>query len=381
MIQPVGRFGMRCHKKVVSLQVKNKAVQFKEVIGQRALINRLTQIIDAGRVSHAQLFLGRTVCGSLAIAVAYAQYLNCQNRQHFADTTTHDGLRADSCGECPSCKKYRELTHPDLHFLFPNVAAANSKKKASAAMYQEEFRDFMLQHRQYGTLDQWYEHLHVEKQQGFIREADADDAISILSRKSYEAAYKTMLIWMPERMNQDAANTLLKTLEEPTPNTLMLLVGESSERLLATVVSRVQQVNVPPLPPAQLATVSSEDNAEQAALFVNWMRMLFRLNMQQLSTWVDQASALGRERQKRFLLYAQDSVRACLMTHVTGVPLDRDFGDEKFNASFPTMVTERNADGLCTALDEALRAIEGNAYAKIALMELSFNISRHLKRR
>lgn len=360
-------------------------MQFKDIKGQSVIANQLTEIIDSGRVSHAQMFLGDTASGSLALAIAYAQYLNCQHRTHYAQPGP-DGLRADSCGECPSCKKYQQLTHPDLHFFFPTTTTSSVKSSPSSAEFQTEFRDFLLQTQQCGSLDDWYDFLAVENKQGQIREKDADNMVRVLGLKSYESSFKVVIVWMAEKMNLSMANKILKNLEEPAPNTLIVLVVERSDRMLSTIISRTQLVRVPHSTAgggqwAGEVLLRKESVEQFAQLYVTWMRQLFKLNMLSLSTWVDTLAAYGREQQKQFLLYAQESLRQCFLRNNAGLPMQIDFGDAKFNSSFPTMITERNIEGLDKAFNDAIYAIERNAYSKIALMELSFAISRQLKKR
>ena len=351
-------------------------MQFKDIEGQQVLSNRLTEIIDAGRISHAQLFLGPSASGSLALAIAYAQYLGCEHRLHFPEGSV---LRADSCGECPSCRKYAQLMHSDLHLVFPTTTTATVTSKPCADDFQEEFRAFLTDTRCMGTEDEWYSRLGVENKQGMIRERDADNIIRALGMKSYEGGYKVVVVWMTERMNIVAANTLLKTLEEPAANTLLLLVAENSDRMLSTILSRVQQVVVPDRGIGLL----EERREAFAALFVSWMRLLFKLNMQPLSVWVDQAAGMGRETQKLFLQYVQESLRACFLQTEAAIrlPGELQFGDEKFDMAFPAMITSCNIERMNEALNEALFAIERNANAKITFMQLSFKMSRYLKAR
>lgn len=351
-------------------------MQFKYIEGQRVLINHLTEIIDSGRVSHAQMFLGPTASGSLALAIAYAQYLNCEHRQHYGNDAD---LRADSCGECPNCKKFEQLMHSDLHLVFPTATTTSVTTKPCSDDFQEDFRNFLLDQHQYGTEDDWYSRLGIENKQGMIREKDADNVVRTLSLKSYEGGFKTVVLWMAERMNASAANKLLKTLEEPSPNTLLLLVAESRDRILPTILSRVQQVVVPD----RGADLSDERRRSFAQLFVSWMRLLFKLNMQPLAAWVDQVAALDRESQKLFLRYAQQSFRACFLHTAAGISLpgELQFGDEKFNAAFPGMITPRNVEQLNQSLNDTLYAIERNAHPKITFMNLSFTISKLIKNR
>ena len=351
-------------------------MQFKDIEGQEILANRLTEIIDSGRISHAQLFLGPTSSGSLALALAYAQYLNCEHRQHYPEGSV---LRADSCGTCPSCRKYAELVHSDLHLVFPSATTATVTSKPCSEDFQEDFRQFLQDYRQRGTEDNWYSSMGIENKQGMIRERDADNIVRTLSLMSYEGGYKVVVMWMAERMNLDCANKLLKTLEEPSEKTLLLLVAESRDRLLQTILSRVQQIVVPD----QGTGLSAERRATFASMFVSWMRLLFKLNMQQLSVWVDQTAGIGREMQKLFLLYTQESLRACFLKTAAGHELmeELQFGDEKFNTSFPAMITVNNIEQMMQALNEAAYAIERNANAKITFMQLSFTLSKMIKKR
>ena len=348
-------------------------MQFKDIVGQRDVINRLTEIIDSGRVSHAQLILGPTADGSLQMALAYLQYLCCEHRVH----NDSGDLRADSCGTCPSCKKISQLMHPDLHLFFPNATTTRVKKDPSSAEFQQEFHDFVLDNRGMGSLDDWYGAMGIENKQGQFNVRDSADIIQSLSLKSYEGGWKMVVVWMAEKMNEQAANELLKTLEEPTPGTVILLVAESDERLLQTIRSRVQTVRLEP-------TGSSRETelAEQfAPMLVAWLRMLFKLKMKELSGQVDQMAAMGREQQKLFLQYTLGVMRGCFLSTAAGLPYSIGSGDQKFDAMFPTMVTTNNIEHIEAALSDTIFAIERNAYSKIALMELSFRMSKALKKK
>ena len=346
------------------------SMQFKDIVGQEDTINRLTTAIDSGRVSHAQMVLGEA-SESMPMAWAYLQYLCCEHRQHYEG----EGLRADSCGECPSCKKIATLVHPDLHFIFPTATTSRVKEKPWSGEFQVEFRDFMLQTQGHGNLDDWYDTLGIENKQGLIREMDADGAIQSLSLKAYEGGWRMMVIWMAEKMNESFANKLLKTLEEPMPGTLIMLVTESDERLLPTIKSRVQTLRL------ESKVQKVENNAEYAELLVGWLRMLFKLKMKELSAQVDKIANLNREQLKQFLQYALKVMRDCFLNTAAGVECHLGSGDERFDAQFPKMITVNNVALIEEALNDAIFAIERNAYAKIAMMELSFRMSKALKKR
>ena len=390
-------------------------MQFKDIIGQRPLINRLTEVIDSGKVSHAQLFCGRMGYGTLALALAYVQYLNCQNRKHYAEPGTATGLRADSCGECPSCKKIGKMVFSDLHFIFPNAATSKVESKPSSADFYDEFSTFVTENRGYCTTEGWFRYLGVESKQGIINVRDANEIIRLLGLKTYESQYKSAIVWMPEKMNIEASNKLLKTLEEPSSNTLIIMVAENTDRLLSTIVSRTQSVIVHKIDAESLAQAlvkshpelpvetinqaaaaaqgdylaacemlgQSEQKAYFAKLFMNWMRQLFKLNMQPLSKTVDEISSLGREQQKQFLRYVLEVVRACFLKNIAGTdaPYTLKFDDQKFTTAFPTMITVNNIEKLENIINESLYSIERNSYSKITFMNLSFVISKLLKNR
>ena len=362
-------------KKAYLCKLNILAMQFKDIVGQRDVINRLTEIIDSGRVSHAQLLLGDTRDGALQLAWAYVQYLCCEHREHHAA----GDLRADSCGQCPSCKKIASLQHPDLHLFFPNNTTDSVKKDPCCQDFMGEFREFMTEHRGLGTLDEWFATLGIDNKQGIINVRDAGQMVSDLSLKSYEGGWKMVIVWMVEKMRSEAANELLKTLEEPSAGSLILLVAESDERLLATVRSRVQTVRLQP----GLAEQRQQEAwaAQFAPMLVEWLRLLFKLKMRELGAQVDKMAALNREQQKQLLTYALGVMRDCFLKTAAGMPCRLGSGDEKFDAMFPSMVTANNIQLINDALNDAIFAIERNAYGKIALMELSFRMSKALKKR
>lgn len=346
-------------------------MQFKDIVGQRDIINRLTAVIDSGRVSHAQHIVGDERDGSLQLAWAYLQYLCCDHREHYSE----GDLRADSCGECPNCKKISQLMHPDLHFIFPNPP--NGSPSVSAEDYMKEFRDFMLSTQALGTLNDFNETLSGDVKTSIIRETDAANIVKVLGMKPYEGGWRMVVVWNAHRMNASAANELLKTLEEPLPQTIILLVDNDDKRLLPTIESRVQTIKVK----GEGLKFKVEENAEFAGMLVGWLRMLFKLKMKELSMQVDKMATLNREQLKLFLQYAMKVMRDCFLNTAAGMECHLGSGDEKFDSQFPKMITTNNIELIQSAIDDAIFAIERNAYAKIVMMELSFRISKALKKR
>ena len=205
-------------------------MQFDDIIGQEKVKERLINSVKEGRISHAQLFASEPGCGGLPLAVAYAQYINCQNRSD-----------NDSCGQCASCIKFNKLIHPDLHLVYPLALSADVKKSDDKA---KEWRTAFLENP-YLTLNSWFELLDAENKQAMIGVNESDDILRKLNLTTYEAEYKIMIIWRAEKMNAAAANKLLKILEEPPQKTLFLLVCENEEQLLPTITSRTQLIGIP----------------------------------------------------------------------------------------------------------------------------------------
>ena len=205
---------------------------FREIIGQERVKAQLRKSAQEGLIPHAQLFTGPEGVGKLQLAIAYAQYLACPNR-----------TSEDACGVCPTCLQYQKLQHPDLHFAFPIV-----KTDAGDVCddFFEPFRELLL-NKGYFNLEDWYTALGVETKQGMIYEKESSEILRKLSLKSFGDGYKVMIIWQPEKMNATCANKLLKLLEEPPEMTLFILVSEHPEMLLSTILSRVQQIQIPRL--------------------------------------------------------------------------------------------------------------------------------------
>lgn len=210
-------------------------MRFADITGHDELKRHLVRSVDEGRVSHAQLFTGEAGYGALPLAVAYAQYVNCQHR-----------VGGDSCGVCPSCVQTAQMAHPDVHMVFPvNKREKRSGEAVLSDQFLPQWRELWQSSGGYFSPQQWFDKLDLGKtMKGLITAKESDEIIRKLSFKSFSSEYKVMIVWLPELMNGDAANKILKILEEPWEKTLFLLVAERPEMLLPTIVSRTQQVSV-----------------------------------------------------------------------------------------------------------------------------------------
>jgi len=334
---------------------------FSEVIGQDAIKRRLISTVMDNRVSHAQLFLGPEGSGNLATAIAYAQYISCEDRQE-----------GDSCGDCPSCLKYQKLAHPDLHFIYP-INSTKDVPKPRSAKFIEKWR-LVISENPYVSLGQWYTEIGIENKQGLINAEDCNDIIKKLSLKSFESEYKVMIIWRPERLFHAAAPKLLKILEEPPEKTLFLLVGENQEQLLKTIVSRTQIVKFKRIEQEALSEAlqlkhgvekaesmhwakqsagnytealrlleSNETREFNSEQFQEWMRYCFKSDWGRATEWVEVIAKLGRERQKNFLRYCAGMVRQSLLLNYQIKDLvGLEGGDLSFAKNFAPFVNSGN---------------------------------------
>lgn len=380
-------------------------MRFSEVIGQRELKRHLVRGVDAGRVSHAQLFTGRPGAGALPLALAYVQYLNCTNRR--------DG---DSCGECPNCRQIAGLAHPDLHFVFP---VNKQGKKSGEAVLSDDFmplwRQVVSERNGYFSPQEWYDRLDLGRTlKGAISAREADGIIRKLSFKSFAAEYKCVIVWLPETMNEEAANKILKILEEPWEKTLFLLISEQPERLLPTIISRTQEVAVPRIAPdvleraaqergvtdpvkarniARLAggdlvelqhLVAGESDAlrkENFELFCGLMRLSYNDRHLELVTWAEEAAQLSREQQRAFLRDASRLLRESYMLHAGINEISYLWGEElAFCSKFAPFVGSQNIEPLIAEIECALAQISQNGNPTIVFTHFALSVSKMIKR-
>lgn len=397
-------------------------MQFKDIIGQESVKNRLRQAVAESRVPHAQLLSGPAGVGKLRLAIAYAQYIACEHR-----------TAEDSCGVCPTCLQYTKLQHPDLNFAFPIV---KTDAGDTCDDFMPRFRELLLSDR-YFDLDDWYRTLGVETKQGMIYEKESSEILRKLSLKAFSNGYKVMIIWQADKMNAQCANKLLKLLEEPPEKTLFLLVTEHPELLLPTIISRVQPVNVPRLEEETLvnglltehSAMSRTDAADIAHIangswltavrladedeqnrsffddFVALMRNAYTIGqirdpqrkfeaLRTLREWsLRMADAkVGRERQKAFLQYAQRQVRENYVFNLThSAPsehtpdqlarLNYQTADERrFSERFAPYIHDGNIDAIVEQLDRAEQQITQNGNAKMIFFDLCLQLIVLIKR-
>lgn len=392
---------------------------FKDVIAQKEVKQQLASMVQTNRLSHALLFLGRQGTGALPLAIAFAQFLVCEKVNGKSQSNQQSNLFGfkeiseksvtffeDSCGHCPACTKANQLIHPDIHFSYP-VISKKSGDKPKSADYAAEWREFILQNA-YANVYDWLQFIGAENKQGNITAEECNEIIRQLSLKSFESDYKILVIWMPEYLGKEG-NKLLKLIEEPPENTLFILVAESENQILPTILSRTQLIKIPLLANADIEKALIERNqtpleqAKQAAgiaqgdyhealqllqhaeedwlsLLREWMNLTLKDNKPGQVKWVDDIAKLGRERQKQFLRYFNHLLGQCVRLRILGTenislsPKETDFA-QRLNKI--ASVTQQQA--ILNELDNASYYIERNAYAKILFQALTIKMLHIIK--
>jgi DNA polymerase-3 subunit delta' len=379
---------------------------FKDILGLSHIKNHLALSADAGRIPHAQMFVGPEGSGTLPMALAYMQYVVCGNQN------------GENSGGNAACNlKFDSLSHPDMHFAFPVSNSDKVKKHAVSNHYMQEWHEF-LKEQPYGNLFDWYRLIDIEKKQGQIGVDEALAVIKKLALKSYEGGYKVMLIWMAEKLNTAAANKLLKLIEEPPEKTVFILITEDEEQIIQTIRSRCQILHFPPLAEHDIAKALEDKGLNEGEAlrlahesngnfnkaldlmnndsedlvfekwFVQWVRSAFKAKgnkaaIHELILWSEEIAKTGRETQKKFMQYCLAVMRQAMLVnfnvkdlafmqiHVDGFSLEK----------FAPFVHENNILSIVEELEAAMYHIERNGNAKIILTDLSIKLTRLLHRK
>nr|WP_315247932.1 DNA polymerase III subunit delta' [uncultured Flavobacterium sp.] len=377
-------------------------MQFSQILGQDHIKSHLIKSASSGRIPHAQLFIGPEGSGTLSTAIAYAQYILCNNKGN------ENSNGNDSCN-----LKFQNISHPDLHFIYPTVTTEDVKTKPKSLDFIQDWRNF-IQEMPYGGLFDWYKILGVQNKQGEIRVEDAQEVLKSLSLKSYEGGYKIMIIWMADKMNIAASNKLLKLLEEPSDKTIFILISENEEDIIQTIRSRCQVIHFNGLPERVISealisqenidpnlakkiahqaqgnfnkaiSILKEDDSEYPfeQWFVNWVRAAFRAKgnaaaIQDLISWSEEIAALGRESQKKFIQFCIEMFRqALLLNYETPTLVYIEPKVDKFKLeNFAPFVNGNNIHDIFKELSDAMYHIERNGNAKIILTDLSIKLTR-----
>lgn len=374
-------------------------MQFRDVVGNNETKKALIHQAESGRVSHAQMLLGPEGSGKLPLTLAFAQYLLC-------DKPT----KIDSCGQCPNCVKMTSLVHPDLHIVFP-IVASKTDKVASSKDRLREWNEFVIK-QPYFNLNQWQQSLGEMGKNAAIGVEESREILKRLTLKSYSGKYKIMIIWLPERMNSQAANKLLKLLEEPPEKTLFFLLSDSAENMLPTILSRTQILRIPALGVDEVAnylantfkvdeTVArsaaglSHGNMAEAIeiiqgaksqhiyfdLFVKMMRAAYTANPIELMNVSDEAAALDKEDQKNFVKYGLHIFReSIILNYMKGELVNLRNEERAFLDKFARFINNHNISDLLEEFNASHYHLERNANAKILFADMMIKLTKLIKK-
>lgn len=369
-------------------------MQFRNVLGNSELKSRLVRMVDSGRTGHSVMFVEKDGYGALPMAMALVQYMMCRNRKP----------GEDSCGECPSCRKISAMVHPDLHFAFPvnAVQKSGSSRKPVSAVFMQEWRD-LYNSNPYFTEADLYSKLGIDDKIGAISVAEAKEILDSLSLKSYEGYSKYMIVWLPERMNAEAANRLLKIVEEPSPDTYFIFITHAPDKVLSTIRSRSQMIRLCPVEKEELAPylvertgVSDKESAVYARVSGgspgeavrmigetsasgSYLRIVCGMldniigkDLPSLLEGSDAVLALGRERQKEFCIYAEDFLRKVLMRRLGMASIADSMPSESEAADrYGNVLNGSFFEKAFKAFEDARRAVESNVNAKMVFCNLN----------
>lgn len=343
-------------------------MRFADVIGNGKVARTLAQMADSGRVAHAMLLYENEGCGALALALAYVQYLNCSNPS--------DG---DSCGDCPSCRQIEKLIHPDVHFVFPvNKGPKSSDDKPTSDSYIQHWRELAVSDPYFREAD-LQKAIGIEAKNGLIAVAEARSIISKLSLTSVSDGYKAVIFYLPEKMNQETANRLLKMVEEPPEKTIFLFITHAPEKVLQTIFSRCQSIRILPLTKEERELVESrrpQDDKEEynvfMELFVDLMNSIVSRNLIGTLECSEQMASLdSREKQKAFCIFASECIRKIYMLRLS-MPQIADVVHEEqdFYRKMADCCSNSFCSGSITNIDKVVSMIDRNVSSKILFCDL-----------
>ena len=373
-------------------------MKFSDIPAHNFAKQKLRTFVDRNKIPHAILLEGPSGIGKYALARAFAQYIHCQNRQN-----------GDSCGMCPSCLQHGSFNHIDTHFVFP-VVKKSSPKKSFSDDYIDAWKDF-LSENPYMDFQKWLVALDNVNAQPVIYVDESEELIRKLNFTSHQAKYKVVLFWLPERMNQECANKLLKLIEEPYGDTLFVFVSNNSREILPTIYSRTQRIELKRLSDDVIAQylvdnyavegqdalalahiadgniieadkiVSlSKENQKFLELFIQLMRLSYQRKVKELKSWSVDVAGLGREQIMRFLTYTQRLIRENFIYNLSVSELNYLNREEaQFSQNFAKFITESNVIKLIDVFNKALTDISGNANAKIVMYDMSIKVILLLK--
>lgn len=366
-------------------------MRFADIPGQERIKRRLISLVESDRLPHALLLEGEQGVGKFALAQALAQYIHCNNRRE-----------GDSCGMCPACRQHASFNHIDTFYSFPVIKKKGSSTPPVSDDYITEFKTFVEKDPMM-TFSTWIEELGSVTTQPVMYVTESDALINKLAFTARSSRYKIVLIWLPERMNEQCANKLLKLIEEPFADTKFILTSDTPQEILPTIYSRCQRIEVERFTDSDIAIyletnfgIDSQNalaiahnaegslskaiqqissgglNEEFFNYFVRLMRSAYSRKVADLKAWSNEVSALGREQQLEFLKYCDRLTRENFIYNLRNHDLVyMNTAEENFSTKFSPFISERNVQQLTRTFNDAIKDIAGNTNAKMVFFDLA----------
>ena len=370
------------------------------LVGQKELIKGLAQKVSSGRLAHSFLVTGPAGSGKLSIAIKFAELIL---------SVKYIG---DDLGLIGCVQRVNNLTHPDLHFVFPVNTNTRIKSKAISKHFAKEWRESVIENP-YITISQWLKKIDISNKKGNISVNEAEDINKIMSLKSYEGGSKVMIVWLAEKMNTECANKLLKLIEEPRPKTVFVLLTENPSAILPTIKSRCQIINTSPIESGEISDSLGKDHGVDAntanrianqcggnysialslfksdsvevdfeSLFIEWVRLAFKVKtnksvVRDLMAWAEKISKHPKETQKQFLSFALDLFRKSILSNYKSVTYNKIFNDKSFDfEKFSPFIHDNNILELYKELNKSIYELNRNGNSKIIITDLSLKLTR-----
>lgn len=374
-------------------------MRFSEIIGNEQAVAQVRALIDNDRLPHALLIHGEPGVPKLALARAMAQYLHCTNR-----------LDGEPCGKCPACRQHESFNHTDTFFSFP-YWRKEKNNEAECDDFLSQWREFLTDNPIIEDYQHWLELLNNENSQPQIYVKESASIMRKMSLSTFTAKYKVGIIWLPEKLREDAANKLLKLIEEPFDDSKFILVSDNAKEILPTIFSRTQRIELRRLGTQQVAdyltqqygidpqdalavAAPADGNIVQAVhnlqegsegkefhqCFVELMRMAYMRDLARLRQWSERVADMKREKSRRFLAYATRQVRENFIYNLHHPELNYlTHEEQRFSTRFAPYINEANVEKMYAMFNLASEQIAGNGNAKIILFDLAVRITILIK--
>ena len=371
-------------------------MRFSEIPGLDDEKKILINSYNSNTIHHAMLFIGQKGSANLSLALAFATYINCQNRN------------TDSCGECPSCSKMDKLIHPDVNFVFPVAPTPKINKEVISDKFIHSWRNSVIE-SPYITVEDWFEIYGFENKQPNISKDEVRNLVKKLALKPFESVFKINILWLPEYLHLSTSNAMLKILEEPPGNTLFFIVTNNDQKLISTIKSRVQSfkvkrfldedmkkylsshIDISESEVDQAIYLSNGDiNKAEKYLFVSnsedlnqlkvWMRACYSQNFQDINNQVEWFNSLSKIKKRTFLTYSLKLMREALVSSIDESLSKISDEEMSFISNFRKTLKQKEFEKIIIIIDENIRYLDRNANPKILFLDLSIKIANLFKK-